>query len=307
MRSIFTRLISESSPGGSPELPTLYRALVAQWSAPSTKPEAMDGGVTETMALACLYDAKQVGSLRSIVDALSRVASIVRDRISLDSWRILSRLDDDFHPNYPLGVVSLADVLTMLNQMILNLTAYSGVVAENMTRGPGWQFLDVGRRIERALVMIGLLRNSVTVPTPFEHSVLDALLEIADSSMTYRNRYATVLQLGTVLDLLMTDETNPRSVGFQLAALSDHVERLPRQQSDPLLSAEQRLSIALVSSVRLADVAALGEVDEHGVRSGLDRLLDRLAGQLRELANGVSHKYLVHAGPAHQMANIHPR
>ena len=110
-----------------------------------------------------------------------------------------------------------------------------------------------------------------------------------------------------MLDLLMTDETNPRSVGFQLAALSDHVERLPRQQSDPLLSAEQRLSIALVSSVRLADVAALGEVDEHGVRSGLDRLLDRLAGQLRELANGVSHKYLVHAGPAHQMANIHPR
>jgi uncharacterized circularly permuted ATP-grasp superfamily protein/uncharacterized alpha-E superfamily protein len=307
LRSIFTRLVSESSPGGSPELTTLYRALVAQWSTPSTKSDVLDGGVTETMALACLYDAKQVGSLRSIVDALSRVASIVRDRISLDSWRILSRLDDDFHPNYPLGVVSLADVLTMLNQMILNLTAYSGVVAENMTRGPGWQFLDVGRRVERALVMIGLLRNSVTVPTPFEHAVLDALLEIADSSMTYRNRYATVLQLGTVLDLLMTDETNPRSVGFQLAALADHVERLPRQQSDPLLSAEQRLSIAMVSAVRLADVAALGEVDEHGMRSGLDRLLDRLAGQLRELANGISHKYLVHAGPAHQMANIHPR
>ena len=38
----------------------------------------------------------------------------------------------------------------MLNQMIVNLSAFSGLGMESMTRGPGWRFLDMGRRIERA-------------------------------------------------------------------------------------------------------------------------------------------------------------
>jgi uncharacterized alpha-E superfamily protein len=193
-----------------------------------------------------------------------------------------------------------------LNQVILNLSAFSGVATENMTRGPGWQFLDLGRRIERSLSMIDLLRGTLVEASLHEHNVLDALLEIADSSMTYRNRYATNLQAGPVLDLLLIDETNPRSIGFQLAALANHVEHLPRQQSDPLLSPEQRLIIALLASVRLAEGNVLAEFDAGGIRSSLDELLVQLAAELRDLASGISHKYLVHAGPVHQMADILP-
>jgi uncharacterized alpha-E superfamily protein len=306
LRSIFTRLISESAPGGSPELPALFRALVIGWPNGAAAADASGGDlVTESIALARLYDRKQAGSLQAIIDALSLVASNVRDRISIDSWRIVSRIGDDFHPGYPLGVVSLSDVLPTLNQVIFNLSAFSGVATENMTRGPGWQFLDLGRRIERSLLTIGLLRNTLFVASPHEHALLEAVLEIADSSMTYRTRYATNLQVAPALDLLVNDETNPRSIGFQLAALSGHVERLPRQQSDPLLSDHQRLAISLLSAVRLADADSLAEADESQVRSALDRMLDRLASELRELASGISQTYLVHAGPAHQMADIH--
>ncbi len=307
LRSIFSRLISESSPGGSPELPLLVRSMTANWTTAANAPPALeDSAISESLALSCLFDQSHGGSLQGMLDALTRAAFIVRDRISLDSWRILNRIDDDFHPSYPLGVVSLSDALPILNQVILNLSAFSGVATENMTRGPGWQFLDMGRRIERSLTMIDLLRSTVIDASLNEHNVLDALLEIADSAMTYRNRYATNLQAGPVLDLLLIDETNPRSIGFQLAALADHVEHLPRQQSDPLLSPEQRLMIAMSSSLRLAEGNALADFDEGGVRSSLDRLLSQLAAQLRELASGISHKYLVHAGPVHQMADILP-
>jgi uncharacterized alpha-E superfamily protein len=203
-------------------------------------------------------------------------------------------------------VVSLSDVLSMLNQMILNLSAFSGVAIENMTRGPGWQFLDLGRRIERALCMISLLRSTLAAPAANEHMVLEALLEIADSSMTYRNRYATNLQVVPLVDLLMIDETNPRSIGYQLAALAQHVKNVPRQQADPLLTSEQRLVISVLSSIQLADVSVLGEVDSSGNRTTLDELLERLANELRDLASTISHKYLVHAGPSHQMTEIHP-
>lgn len=306
LRSIFTRLISENAPGDLSELAVLFRALTGSSPAPN-QTGAADSGASalELQVLAFLYDQQHRGSLLSVLTALGRVATVVRDRISLDTWRILKRIEGDFHPGYPLGVVSLADVLAMLNQMILNCSAFSGVSMENMTRGPGWQFLDVGRRIDRAMAMIGLLRTTLFIPAANEHAVLEALLEIADSSMTYRNRYATNLQLTPVLDLLMTDETNPRSIAYQLAALAAHVERLPRQQSDSLLSDEQRIVISVLSAIRLADVGALGEADSNGIRQQLEKFLHHSAAQLCDLASGISHKYLVHAGPAHQLTENH--
>jgi uncharacterized circularly permuted ATP-grasp superfamily protein/uncharacterized alpha-E superfamily protein len=305
LRSMSARLISESAPGRLSELASLYRALCGP-----AKPRGDTEGAEDTVSgmelhvLAFLYHERNAGSLQTILAALARMATVVRDRISLDSWRILSRVDDDFRPGYPLGVASLADVLAMLNQMILNLSAFSGMATENMTRGPGWQFLELGRRIERALAMIGLLRGTLFVPGPGEHAVLESLLEIADSSMTYRNRYAENLQAAPLLDLLVTDETNPRAIAFQLAALAGHVDRLPRPASEPLLSDEQRLVLGLLSTIRLADMQRLAQTDEHGVRRELDRLLFDSATRLGELASGISHKYLVHTGPAHQLAEI---
>ena len=305
LRSIFTRLISESAPGSLGELAVLYRALCGPLSA-SPEEIAKPGTVStmELLVMEFVYDEHQPGSLQSILASLARVAKVVRDRISVDSWRILKRVDDDFRPAYSRGAVSAADVLAMLNTMIFNFSAFAGVATENMTRGPGWQFLDLGRRIERALEMTTLLRGTLSTASSGEHAVLEALLEIADSSMTYRNRYATNLQLAPLLDLLVTDETNPRSIAFQLAALAHHVERLPRNAGDPLLSDEQRLVLSVVSGVRLADVHALAEPDERGQRTRLDALLEESAAKLCDLASAISHKYLVHAGPAHQLAEI---
>jgi uncharacterized circularly permuted ATP-grasp superfamily protein/uncharacterized alpha-E superfamily protein len=291
LRSIFTRMISESAPGSLTELPVLVRALTWQWPLGTDKYGVSPGeAVTEGQVMAFLFEPQHAGSLHTLLAALRRVASIVRDRISLDSWRILTRIDDDFHPAYPLGVVSLGDVLSLLNQLILNLSAFCGVAMENMTRGPGWQFLELGRRIERALYVISLLRSTLFVAMTNEHALLEALLEIGDSSMTYRSRYATNLQVGPLLDLLMTDETNPRS--------------LPRQPSDAVMSQEQRLVISLQASVRLADVNQLSEVDDAGTRVKLDKLLETAAQELRDLASSISHKYLVHARPSRQMAEI---
>ncbi|HEX3726618.1 MAG TPA: circularly permuted type 2 ATP-grasp protein, partial [Pirellulales bacterium] len=176
LRSIFMRLTSESAPGGLSELGVLHRALSWQRQ-PGEVNEAPYGlqTVSESQFLAFIYDREDRRSLRSLLGELRRVASVVRDRISLDSWRIVGRLEDDFHPGYPLGVVAVADVVGMLNQMILDLSAFSGVAMENMTRGPGWQFLDLGRRIERAFSTISLLRSTLFVPADNEHSLFDAL------------------------------------------------------------------------------------------------------------------------------------
>ncbi len=262
--------------------------------------------IADREILAFIFDAERGGSLRRTLDSVRHVASIVRDRISLDSWRILNRVEQDFTALQTPASVQLGDVLSMLNQMIVDFSAFSGLGMESMTRGPGWRFLDMGRRLERASQTMSLLRSTLVISQPEENPLLEALLEIADSSMTYRNRYLTTLRIGPLLDLLMTDETNPRSIGFQLVALAEHVVNLPREANEPLLTAEQRTMLAALTGLRLADIDSLSGTDREGGRRQLERLLGKLMQQMRTLSDGITHKYLVHAGPSRQLAEIRP-
>ena len=120
--------------------------------------------------------------------------------------------------------------------MITDLAAFSGMEMENMTRGHGWRFLDVGRRLERAMNAINLVRQALEAG-PSDNAVLEPLLEIADSSMTYRRRYFARPQLSPVLDLLLLDDTNTRALAFQLAAVSEHVRQPAPRSPGPVADA----------------------------------------------------------------------
>ena len=74
------------------------------------------------------------------------------------------------------------------------LAAFGGLVMESMTRGDGWRFLDMGRRIERAWQVVDLIRQGLGFACPRHSGQLEILLEIADSSITYRSRYLTSMQ-----------------------------------------------------------------------------------------------------------------
>ena len=122
----------------------------------------------------------------------------------------------------------------MLDHAIITLSAFSGLVMESMTRGDGWRFLDIGRRLERAFQMVDLIRYGLGFECTTDSGQLEVLLEIADSSITYRSRYLTSMQADLVLDLLLLDEANPRSVAFQLVRLREHVDQLPvKPVADP--------------------------------------------------------------------------
>src|SRR4029077_5432412 len=132
-----------------------------------------------------------------------RVAWLLRDRISLDAWLILNQLDQQFSSRPPAEAVQVGAGQDLLNHAVITLSAFGGLVMESMTRGDGWRFLDIGRRLERALQMTGLRRNSLGPETRENFGILEAVLEMADSSITYRSRYLTSLQTDLLLDLLL--------------------------------------------------------------------------------------------------------
>ena len=283
LRTVLGRLTSEHDVAGMPELDPLLRCLAALGQLePGFVIEEIRQQLpaVERALPGAVFDASQSSSLASIVDEVHRLGSLVRDRISVDSWRIIHRVHEEFQLLAGRLAVSLSEILMLANRMIIDLAAFAGLVDESMTRTQGWRFLDIGRRLERALHTVALAQNMLIDVDAHDAPVLEAFLEVADSLMTYRSRYLATLQAAPVLDLVLTDETNPRSVAYQLVTLADHVENLPRERNQPLRSPEQRIVLSLLSAVRMADMDTLRRPPRRGERTKLDRLLGRIHEQL---------------------------
>lgn len=308
LRTVGQRMTGESEPGSISELPVLVRVLAEQGQIePGFVVEGMRDQLPglESALPHSVFDEMQIGSLRSIVSQLFRSASIVRDRMSLDSWRILHRIDEEFRPAGS-GLPQLVDMLALIGELIINLSAFSGMINESMTRTQGWRFLNLGRRLERALHTVSLIRHTLADPAQVQTPLLEAVLEVSESIMTYRSRYLANFQLAPVLDLLLTDETNPRSLAYQLADLAEQVGKLPREGSLPLLDPEQRLIMTALHQIRMVDLNMLRELPVGRKPTRVQKLLVKLENQLPKLSNAIVRKYLMHVGPAHQLADMRP-
>jgi uncharacterized circularly permuted ATP-grasp superfamily protein/uncharacterized alpha-E superfamily protein len=258
-------------------------------------------GFLEREVLAMIYGSAR-SSLAWQLQKTRRAGWLLRDRISADAWRILNHLAQQLPDTLPPEPLRLAGAQDALDRVIGTLAAFSGLVMESMTRGDGWRFLDIGRRLERASQMVDLLRLGLGFEGTAESGQLEVLLEIADSSMTYRSRYLTSLQTDLVLDLLLLDEANPRSAAFQLARLREHIDELPETQSLIRRPADARLALSLLTAVQLTEVRELVRTDSAGRWANLETLLNRLAADLRQLSEMLTRSYFNHAVASRQLS-----
>jgi len=160
--------------------------------------------------------------LASGLRQLLRVASNLRERLSLDNWRTLNRLTQGLTQRRGRKA-GFSDLLGELDLAIASFTTLSGYALDGMTRDPGWRFLSVGRRIERLQTLCATLKQAVAGPPEMD---LTWLLRLADSIITYRARYMARPEWLPVLDLLIRDEANPRSIAFQVHGLRDYGRKL---------------------------------------------------------------------------------
>lgn len=254
----------------------------------------------EQRLAALMFDTELPYGLQETLAHLRRTASLTRDRLSIDAWRTLQTFQADMaeHAQHGrwLGVyLDAGTALEMLDEAVRALGAFSGMEMENMTRNHGWRFLDMGRRLERAKHHAGLMRSLLVSGDPQEDGGLVLLLELADSFMTYRSRYLTTPILPPVLDLLLLDETNPRSIAFQIAALSAHVDELPRDADRVVRSDEQRIILSLLTEIRLCDIVALCETTASGRRLALDAVFASILTRLPKLSELITRDYFSHA------------
>ena len=142
------------------------------------------------------------------------------------------------------------------------MAAVAGTSLDNMVHGHAWAFFDMGKRVERGVFTLMLLQTMLQRQAT--RTRMEALLDVCDSLLTYRTRYLSSLQAAPVVDLLLTDDTNPRSLLYQVNVLMDHVRSLPRANPALRSRAEQRV-ITLQSSLLTADVGRACAGDGSGL------------------------------------------
>lgn len=220
LRVALVRLIEESAAERERIWPVI--AALLRHSGVLTEEEAAadEAAMARLLRAAIVDDSRPglAGSLRSLLG----VASQLRERLSMDNWHTLNQMQRRLARSMgrPLA---LPDALTELDVDIAAFMTLSGFALDGMTRDHGWRFLSMGRRIERLQFLCGALQQALAGPADAD---LVWLLELADSSITYRSRYMARPEWLPVLDLLVRDGTNPRSIAFQLKGLHDFLGRI---------------------------------------------------------------------------------
>jgi uncharacterized circularly permuted ATP-grasp superfamily protein/uncharacterized alpha-E superfamily protein len=246
-------------------------ALLSIWSAgPIDIPSAKPG----LIARAALSRDGLDGSLPHLAGAARAAASVIRDRFSPDAWRALERLCATMDWPLPDGPAE-TEISARVDAALRIVASFSGLAQENMSQLAGWRFLELGRRIERAIATCRFVRQFADEPVL--EGALDVLLELADSQITYRQRYVMVAARAPVVDLVMLDPNNPRSVAYQLDRIEAHLAALPRSNPDGRLSASQQVTASAVTALRTTDAAAIDDALIAATERALMRLSETIA------------------------------
>lgn len=235
-----------------------------------------------------IYDRNATGSVRYNVLSMIRASRNLRDSLSDDMRRVISQLETEPYASQALSVQH-----AHLFDVIIYLSSVAGLSQENMSREVGWHFLEAGRRMERANFSVRLLRSFMLLGNLEDRFVLENLLSINDIRITYMRRYRHRIETDYVLDILLYDESNPRSLGYQLVRLRDLLPMLPGT-SDSSRPKAEKLALKLYTAYKTTDIREL-------LNSALENWLLELETGLAEMTANLGETYFKYVEEQHRI------
>lgn len=277
----------------------ILRGAKGMADAESGRPPEPDEVLAATVRLHMMTSARRSpGSVAFAVDRLQQLARAVRDQLSTSTWMVLGAVDRALTELGPAPALDAAGATSAVDEpdpdgselgrahddVLHGLLALAGLQAESMVHDPGWLFMDIGRRIERAQMLAGLTSAVLTAQhdADTEQGLLEAYLVANESAIIYRRRNRGIVRLGSVAALMLFDEGNPRAMIYQLATLRDDLTSLP---TDVRSAASERIVEDLVSELRRVDPVDLAAIGAGGRRVELEDLMRTLNAGLREISD----------------------
>ena len=242
--------------------------LIAWGAAKGTKTEAparagptRAAEITENI-LRDVLDGQESGGMPALIRSAGRAAASIRERLSRDATQAIADLSAMVESDRDMPAADRAD------RYLRTIAALSGLAHENMNRLAGWRFMRIGQHLERAVLTCRLARR--LADNSASADMLDALLRVTDSRITYRARYLMGTLRVPVLDLVLLDDGNPRSAGFQIIRLAEHLDDLPRVVREGEVDPLTRTARLLRAEIETTEA---GDVEDRMILSFENRLL----------------------------------
>ncbi len=244
--------------------------------------------------ISVITDPHRTGSLIQSVQSFLNNAYSVRDRLSLDTWRILDSISDEL--DRMKNQASLHQINRNLDNLIIKLMAFHGLNIDNMTRENTWNILNIGRFVESARNTCTIIKSMLSVKRTedIERMILEYLLMTNESLVTYRYMYRSTLEVKAVLNLLLIDELNPRSVTYLVERIDQHINKMPDGNSRYLNPVRKKL-LEINTMVRLYDPEKLEMLDRSGkLRKELITYIETIMGLLGDVYSLINEQYFSH-------------
>ncbi len=224
-------------------------------------------------------------ALRADLNRLQWCASQARSRLSGENWRAIGVLQRQFQA----AAEHKADPRETLDALLLSLAALAGFALDGMTQDDGWRLMMLGRRLERLQFLAEFLALRLKSGVTPMQSELEWLLDIGDSTITYRTRYLASPLLGSTIDLLVFDKTNPKALAYQWNHMQYSLVRIaaslggnPDDGIDEAVASVEQMELAAVDGDSARAIRA---------RQALSEQLDTLAGAAGKLSDRLSLKH----------------
>jgi uncharacterized alpha-E superfamily protein len=266
--------------------------ILATWCRPGA--DFSDGPEFVRGLVKYVRDEEEGLGVRDAFLQIQSLTRVLRDRFPADAYRVLQVVYQNLFDRASDEDRSPEQAMRLLDGVVTGLAAFCGLATDSMMGSQAWRFYDMGRRLERAILTLKLLKNIILHPTD-DRALLEAVLEITESTFPYRRRYLTRLERLAAVDLLLAEENNPRSVAFQLAAVAEHLNALPRGSESPDLhdNRDQQLLVAVRALIQEEESAMRQNPagEQHGA---LAQFLSDVLDHVLKLSDAIAHVYFSH-------------
>jgi uncharacterized circularly permuted ATP-grasp superfamily protein/uncharacterized alpha-E superfamily protein len=252
----------------------------------------------EPEMISIIVDQQRIGSVANNLIAMIKSAEQVKEQLSSDTQRVINNIGDELDElTRTLKPGALSAPEEALARLVTSLLALAGLINESMIRGNGWHFIEIGRRIERALQIVTCLRSLLTpkLDEIEQELLIESALLCGEALIPYRRRYQNGINIEHGLEMIMLNENNPRSLLYQLVQLDLHFAELPGNKN--IFSEEKKLLLEATTALKLCNIKELAAA-ESTIRLNLDQLLARIQYLVVSAAKAIGQRYFDHAqGP----------
>lgn len=245
-------------------------------------------------------------AIAGVLNSMLFCAEEAKELLSSDTYRVIN----DIRDSIPLLDTELGDHFQtpdeVLDPLVTALMALAGLNHESMTRGYGWRFMDLGRRLERAVQTANLTECLLVpeLPEPDQSRIAEAMLIAQEGLISYRRRYGARPDVTIGLNLVLLDPDSPRSVMYQLTRMVMHLRKLPKGSS-PLheMTPIDKALLECTTQLRLASLTELAHPSESQ-RQNLSKHMQSMSESLMSISEMISDRYFDHREASQQLVSV---